>query len=121
MSEVPTVAPSFAKKTKRKPVDLELEVYANRNLQAKVGWEMMLEPWIVNTAMENIKLLHLNRWWPEELHFKHCSTRVITYSHVKDVHVKWRFFKILRAISNLNGPKIIFLGPLQHWCMQSIS
>ena len=101
MLEVPTVAPSFAKKTKKKPVDLELEVYANHDLQAEVGWEMVPKLWTATTAMEYIKLPHLDRWWPEDLYFKHCSTRVVTYSHIKDVHVKWRFLEILRAISNL--------------------
>jgi hypothetical protein len=101
MLEEPNVEGSSAKKTKRKPVDLELEVYANHDLLAKPGWETVREPWSATTAMEFIKLPHLDRWWPEELHFKHCTARVVTYTHIKDMHVKWRFLEILRAISNM--------------------
>lgn len=101
MMDKPSEEGFVAKRTKRNPADLELGVYANRDLQAKEGWESVREPWTTDHAMEYIKFPHLDRWWPTELHFKHCAARAVTYTHINDVHVKWRFLEILRAISNL--------------------
>ena len=62
---------------------------------------MVPEPWTATSAMEYIKFVHLDKWWPIELREKHCAARAVTYTHIKDLDVKWRFLEILRAISIL--------------------
>jgi len=53
------------------------------------------------TAMECVGFPHFDRMWPEWCHETHCKLWDTRYSYIEDLEIKWRFFTILRAISNL--------------------
>ena len=97
----PSMEDNAPKRSKTDFVNLELGVHKSLDLQSEPGWEMVPEPWTATSAMEYIKFVHLDKWWPTELWEKHCAARAVTYTHIKDLNVKWRFLEILRAISNL--------------------
>lgn len=80
---------------------MELDIFADRTKMAYDGWEGAPEPWSAAKAMEFVGFAHIDRLWPESSHASHCRAKAAKYSTIEDVEVKWRFFCILTAISNV--------------------
>src|SRR5665811_1333069 len=83
-----------------KKENLNMELYDDLSILAEPGWEVAEQPWSSNTARQYVKLTFSDRMWPRECHAKNVDSKTCLYGDLVDIEVKWRFFTILRAISD---------------------